>query len=1077
MNLPAEKTVAPGWWQALDARLAPAAQKPQALPGTKVSRLEAQGEVYYMLKSPRQTFLRLSERDYFLWSQLDGQRDLLALALAYQQKYHAFAFDRILTLLETLKQNRFLVEEPIQLYAELRRKCEQTRAQGWLEFVQKRLVRWEIALPNIDPFISFLYRSGGRWLFGRGFLVLSLLGILGGLIAFAGQVLIGQYYLFSLNQPLSLNLLWLALGYFAAIMLHELGHALAVKHYGGEVNGAGFMFMFGLPAFYVNTSDIWLCNRRARILTSWAGPHTNLLVGGVCSLGLLLMPQWSGVLFPLAFNCYLGAVFNLNVLLELDGYYMLIDWLETPGLRKQAFRFLREEAWQKFNRREKFSRQEQIFGWFGTFALLYTVFTVFYVLWTVQNQLTDWLSRAFREDTTLNRLFFGVAGLGLLCLVIFSLGPLLGQFFWHSYRWLGRLCLQNECNLALSGWIVGGITAIITYFAGQTIFLTGFGLIIAVGLLRGSYPIARRLSLAIAGFSLHLALNLDNLVTLLLATLGLIWFGLALLRQVDFNQLDGWIQRLLVGLALLGLIIGLPGVAWTTQAGAMLLPTGWLAGFIPGASLLSLALTILILSQQWNSRFQLAHLHLLLAQVLLIGYSFYETYRQVALLPEATPLVIASAILTGLAGLLYHFSYWRGVSFPARQADQWGLPDQTRLHRAGAYLMESGLATVSTTFGVFNARRVAGQLNGLAAEAEWPFRINANLQVEKLATGETSLFVTGLQVAQALEQTRLKIGQQYGQLYARNWLERAIASLHWEERELAEEYIFPQLPDLLNENASGADNEVEHLLASLPIFAESSPAELRSLANAVSRRHYRPGQTIIRQGEPGDTFYIVKSGQVNVWQQTGDAPPQLVNTHGPGSYFGEVALLRSAPRNATCRAAGNVMLYCLEQADFDRLARRYFELGERVKSRYERLKLLQSVFLFQETSLYSLKELASHFRVQDIAPGDIIIRQGEPGDAFYLIEDGEVEISRTPDAEPNAPPQVLDTRRRGEFFGEIALLLNVSRTATVHATQPTRLLRLERDDFLRLVCHNRRLKNSLDRVASRRIYERDFGHD
>ena len=84
-----------------------------------------------------------------------------------------------------------------------------------------------------------------------------------------------------------------------------------------------------------------------------------------------------------------------------------------------------------------------------------------------------------------------------------------------------------------------------------------------------------------------------------------------------------------------------------------------------------------------------------------------------------------------------------------------------------------------------------------------------------------------------------------------------------------------------------------------------------------------------------------------------------------------------------------------------------------------------------------------HFR-----QGEVIIHQGELGDRFYLLESGEVEILRE---EPGQPEQQLAIRRAGEFFGEIALLQDVPRTATVRCLTPVDVVSLTRQDFRLLV--------------------------
>ena len=142
--------------------------------------------------------------------------------------------------------------------------------------------------------------------------------------------------------------LWCAL--LVSFFLHESAHALTVKHYRRSLRAGGLMLYFGMPAFFVDTSDIWRSPRRARMLVSAAGPMSDLFVGGLAALLVLLRPGdtlLNSIAYKLAFTCYIATLFNANPLLELDGYYILVDWLRLPDLRRRALEFVRGPLWRK----------------------------------------------------------------------------------------------------------------------------------------------------------------------------------------------------------------------------------------------------------------------------------------------------------------------------------------------------------------------------------------------------------------------------------------------------------------------------------------------------------------------------------------------------------------------------------------------------------------------------------------------------------------------------------------------------------------------------------------------------------
>jgi MFS family permease len=101
------------------------------------------------------------------------------------------------------------------------------------------------------------------------------------------------------------------------------------------------------------------------------------------------------------------------------------------------------------------------------------------------------------------------------------------------------------------------------------------------------------------------------------------------------------------------------------------------------------------------------------------------------------------------------------------------------------------------------------------------------------------------------------------------------------------------------------------LLRALPIFAPLPAATLEHLAGSLRARRVSPGEQIIREGEPGDRFYVVAAGEVEV-----SANGQPLGTLGPGEAFGEIALLREVPRTATVVARREAELYSLDRDEF-----------------------------------------------------------------------------------------------------------------------------------------------------------------
>ena len=125
------------------------------------------------------------------------------------------------------------------------------------------------------------------------------------------------------------------------------------------------------------------------------------------------------------------------------------------------------------------------------------------------------------------------------------------------------------------------------------------------------------------------------------------------------------------------------------------------------------------------------------------------------------------------------------------------------------------------------------------------------------------------------------------------------------------------------------------------------------------------------------------------------------------------------------------------------------------------LVLLRQVPLFAPLELKSLERVAQQLVRIEVPAGDVLIREGDEGDRFYVIESGQMTAS--------FEGAVLRQMGPGDPFGEIALLRDVPRTATVTADEPTVVLALERADFLDAVTGNSEVNNRADDMISKRI--------
>jgi len=203
--------------------------------------------------------------------------------------------------------------------------------------------------------------------------------------------------------------------------------------------------------------------------------------------------------------------------------------------------------------------------------------------------------------------------------------------------------------------------------------------------------------------------------------------------------------------------------------------------------------------------------------------------------------------------------------------------------------------------------------------------------------------------------------------------------------------------------------------------------------------------TIIKQGEAGDCLYVVESGELNCFKKfSKDGEDKLVKSYGPGDAFGELALLYNSPRAATVKAKTNCICWALDRETFNHIVK---EAAQKKREKYE--AFLKSVEILSEVEPYELLQISDALKPSSFNKGDYVIREGEMGDVFYLIEEGEAIATKT--KEPGKPPETVKTYSKGGYFGELALIKGEPRAANIVAVSNLKLISLDRESFKRLL--------------------------
>lgn len=252
--------------------------------------------------------------------------------------------------------------------------------------------------------------------------------------------------------------------------------------------------------------------------------------------------------------------------------------------------------------------------------------------------------------------------------------------------------------------------------------------------------------------------------------------------------------------------------------------------------------------------------------------------------------------------------------------------------------------------------------------------------------------------------------------------------------------------------------ETEEFLRNVPSLSQLTREEISKIAFALENESFEPGDFIIRKGDEGNKFYILKEGEVIVSEKTSPTGEgKELGQLKKGEFFGERALMTNDVRAASIIAKGPVSCLTLDRHGFMEL------LGplENVWKMHS-LRGVEMLSRLTDEELYKVCDALEPMTFED---GKNIITKGENGDTFYIIESGTVAIVGAGDGETT-----IAKLKKGQYFGERALLTNDVRAASARAVGSVLCLSLNRQAFTDILGP---LKDLMEKRA--RQYEEDQG--
>ncbi len=380
----------------LNSVLAKGLHRPKLRSDLRISEQHIAGETSFVIKIVESaSYNRYGAFEYELLKLFDGTRTPAEVAAEMTVRHPDTPVPEndILEFYDSTESSlweRSIGEKNLAVLERIRDERKTRIDQSSLLYIYFKAWNPNRTLARMEPFL--------RWIYTPGFVVFSTIIFIAAMSILAGdwsriQKDTEDLYSFSGKSAYDIWAFWVIMLTIGCI--HEFGHGLTCKHFGGDVTQMGFLLIYFTPAFYTDTTDILLFESTApREFVIFAGIWVELVI---CSLATFVwaLSVPGSIINDLAYKTLLlsgisGALLNLNPLIKADGYYAISQFLRIDSLREDSFAFSR--AWfQRYILRRKVDlpaasrRNRRVFLLFGAAAITYSTALLYLVLTFVNN--------------------------------------------------------------------------------------------------------------------------------------------------------------------------------------------------------------------------------------------------------------------------------------------------------------------------------------------------------------------------------------------------------------------------------------------------------------------------------------------------------------------------------------------------------------------------------------------------------------------------------------------------------------------------------------------------------------------
>ncbi len=307
-----------------------------------------QGETTWVIKDPiGLKYYRFESYEFFILKMLDGKNSINDILEGFEKRFRSreLTSEELSYFINNLSHSGLLISN-IAGQGQRFYEKELLRNQGVILKKLKGIMSLRLKGFDPDPLFNVIYPFV-RWMYKPlGVIACVSMAICALLLVVVHHDQLSSRLPSFFDFFAAKNAIWLMIALSIAKVLHEFGHGLTCKHFGGETHEMGVMFLCLTPCLYVNVSDSWMLpNKWHRILVMSAGMYVELLLASIATFVWWFSAP--GFLNDLSLRMIMVCsvttiIFNANPLMRYDGYYILSDYFEIPNLRQQSQTYLKK---------------------------------------------------------------------------------------------------------------------------------------------------------------------------------------------------------------------------------------------------------------------------------------------------------------------------------------------------------------------------------------------------------------------------------------------------------------------------------------------------------------------------------------------------------------------------------------------------------------------------------------------------------------------------------------------------------------------------------------------------------------